>query len=177
MQLKTNTGRGLLCLLAALLFTASCDNTPDLHHVSFEVTIDRDGRTQPVTNGEFRLLKGNLIDLLGGNSKDPSGVNKLSDVSGWMIESTDREARARITQVFEKYSLARATTDSQGKGKFAPVLPGAYYVVGWARVGENQLMIWNHPVEIKKQEDPPTVVLNSSNAATIIPYPRAAARK
>ena len=175
--LRTNSRYGVLCLVIALLFVASCNNTPDLRVVTFEVTTDRGGVAQPVGGEEFRLLKGNYIDLLGGNSKDPNGASKLSDVTVLMRDSgASPEERTRVNQPFQTHSLALAKTDAQGKAKFPAVLPGNYWVVGWTRVGENQLMIWNYPVEIKKNdsEKQQHVVLNSANAAATVPYtPRA----
>jgi hypothetical protein len=141
--LHANSCSGLMCLIAAFLFVASCANQPNLRVVTFEAAIDRDGRTQPVARETFHLLKGNLIDLLGGNGKDPNGASRLSDVTGMLIESSNPEGRARMHQVFKNHGTALTQTDALGKAKFAPVLPGTYYIVGWTRVGENQLMVWN----------------------------------
>lgn len=48
-----NSRSGLLCLIAVLLFVGSCTKEPKHHVVTFEVGIDRDGRTQPVAGETF----------------------------------------------------------------------------------------------------------------------------
>lgn len=175
--LHANFRRGLICLMAVLLCVASCANEPNLRVVTFEAAIDRDGRTHPIGRTPFYLFKGNLIDLLGGDSKDPNGAGRLADVTGMLPEVSNPEGRARMYQVREKHVIARAETDAQGKAKFAAVLPGTYYIFGWTRVGENQLMIWNYPVELKEDErGEQHAVLNSSNAATTVSYTSAARR-
>lgn len=157
--------------MAVLLCVASCAKEPNLRVVTFEATIDHDGRTQPIASETFHLLKGNLIDLLGGNSKDPNGASRLSDVTGMLSENSNPEGRARMNQVFQNHAIALVKTDAQGKAKFAAVLPGTFYIFGRTRVGENQLMIWNYPVELKEdQKGEQHVVLNSQNAATTVSY-------
>ena len=172
-----NSRSRLLWLIAVLLFLGSCAKEPKLHVVTFEVGVDRDGRTQPVAGETFRLLRGNLIDLLGGNSKDPNDTGRLSDVTAQLSGSRDLEARARMSQALEKNGVALVETDAQGKAKFPPILKGTFYIVGWTRVGENELMIWNFPVDVKEeQEGEQHVVLTSANAATTVSYTTPAQR-
>lgn len=80
-------------------------------------------------------MRGNLIDLLGGNSKDPHGTDRLSDVTATLPGSSDPEARERMGQVFQKNVVALVQTDAQGKAKFPPVLKGTFHIIGWTRVG------------------------------------------
>lgn len=172
-----NSRSGLLCLIAVFLFVGSCTKEPKHHGVTFEVGIDRDGRTQPVAGETFRLMRGNLIDLLGGNSKDPNGTDRLSDVTATLPGSSDPEARERMGQVFQKNVVALVQTDTQGKARFPLVLKGTFHIIGWTRVGTNQLMIWNYPVEVKEeQEGEQHVVLTSANAAATVSYTTPAQR-
>ena len=170
--------RRVICSIVTLLLVvlAACNQEPELGVVTVEVKTDQNnGRAQPVARANFRLLKGNFIDLLGGNSKDADAAKKLWDVVDYESR-TPSERYTRVGQVFENHSIATAQTDAQGKLKFPPVLAGTYYVAGWTRVGEgNQLVIWNYEVKVKKDEEQ-NVVLNSANAATIAPYPSSAPR-
>lgn len=164
-------GLAIVTLTAALVFLASCDNRVKMGVVTIEVSLDKEGGTQPVAGEEFRLLNGNMIDLLGGNSKDPNGATKLWDLSILATrDDSDPERRMRASQPFQTNSLSFTKTDSQGKGKFLPVLLGTYYIVGWARSGNDQLVIWNYEIQVKEGEQ--NFGLNSSNAATIAPLPR-----
>ena len=165
-RLKANCAG--LCLMASLVLVASClsDKDPAKRGVAtIEVAVtDKDGRTQPVAKEMFRLLTGNMIDLLGGNSNDPNGAKKL-----WAVaDDPDPEAVIRVHKVFLKHVLSSATTDAQGKAKFGPVFPGTYYILGWTSVGqEDEIMIWNYKIEVKPGEQ--KFILNSSNAATVAP--------
>ena len=161
-----------MCVTAAIFFV-SCASQPDLRVVTIEVTADHDGRIQPAANDEFRLLKGNLIDLLGGNSKEPKDVSMLSYISATLIESSYKpEIRERIIKVYENHSIATVKTDSQGKAKFPAVLPGSYHVVGFTRLRGSRVMVWNYGIELKKEDRKAEhhVVLNPANAATIVSY-------
>lgn len=155
---------------------AACNQEAELGVVAIDVqSTQKDGRTQPVARSHFRLLKGNFIDLLGGNSKDADALKSLWDVADYESH-TESDRYTRVHKVFQDHVIATAQTDAQGKAKFPRVLAGTYYVVGWTRVGDgNQLMIWNYEVKVKKDEEQ-NLALNSANAATLAPYPSSAQR-
>ena len=169
---STSTSCWLICLLALILVGGSCLNSK--YHrgvVTIHVSVDKDGRQQPVTGESFYLVRSNPIDLLGGNSKDAKDVSKLADLTALAVNNSDPHERTRVQQAISKNSETSFRTDAQGEVKFPPVFIRTYYIVGWTRVGQNQLMIWNQPVEIERGEK--NVVLNPSNAALVATIPSA----
>ena len=169
-HLTSTSGLGLICLVVLILIGGSCLNSK--YHrgvVTIHVSVDKDGRQQPVTGESFYLVRSNPIDLLGGNSKDPKDVSKLADLTALAVNNSDPHERTRVQQAISENSETSFRTDSQGEVKFPPVFIRTYYIVGWTRVGENQLMIWNAAVEIEKGEK--NVVLNPSNAALVATIP------
>jgi hypothetical protein len=160
-----------------ILFVAGCSHTgsPEKGVLNLEVAVDYQyGGVQPVARQEFYLLDADLNELLGGSNKESKVRlwDLTSFVDGSWGEKSEKE-RADLTETIRAHTAAKGTTDLQGKLTFAPIFPGAYYILGWSTTRtEHQLIIWNYRVEVKPGAQ--KVSLSSSDSATVaewIPWP------
>ncbi len=164
----------LISLALLVLNFAACGafrSEPEKGVVILEVGVDYlYGGVQPVARQEFYLLDSDITNLLDDTviqTKD-----KLLALTAFVQGPGFEEKRAKLTEIIQRHTVAKGTTDLQGKLTFEPIPPGAYYIMGWSRTrktdGFLELLIWNHKVDVKS--GPQTVSLSSSDAAMLAPY-------
>jgi hypothetical protein len=175
LRLTLNQFRRLIPIL--VLFLAACAHIdePEKSVLNLEVGIDYQyGGVQPVARQEFYLLDADLNEMLGGTAGE--SPKRLWELTSFVDGSWGQEAekkRADLTEIIRAHTTAKATTDLHGKLSFAPIVPRAYYILGWSTARtEHQLIIWNYRVDLKPGVQ--SVSLSSSDAVTIakwLPWP------
>lgn len=174
LRVTLNQLRKLIPIL--VLFVAACAHgEPEKSVLNLEVGIDYQyGGVQPVARQEFYLLDADLNEILGGTAGE--SPKRLWELTSFVDRSWGQGAdkkRADLTEIIRAHTTAKATTDLHGRLSFTPVVPRAYYILGWSTTRtEQQLIIWNYRVDLKPGVQ--SVSLSSSDAATIanwLPWP------
>lgn len=171
---RLRTASPLISLALLVLNFAACGSQksePEKGLVILEVGVDYlYGGVQPVARQEFYLLDSDITNLLDDTTNQPN--LKLSALTAFVQGHGFEAKRHKLTEIIQQHTVAKNTTDLQGKLTFAPISPGAYYIMGWSRTrksdGFHELLIWNYKVDVRS--GPQTVSLSSSDAAMIAPY-------
>jgi len=169
----------LIVFAVLIVCAAGCRghrSEPEKSVVNLEVGIDyRIGGVQPVARQEFYLLDSDITasDELDefSHMKDKSAEPnlKLWALTAFVRGVGSEKERDKLANIIKTHTVAKGTTDLQGKITFAPMPPGAYYVLGWSPTRKDyEIIIWNYRVDVKPGTQ--KISLSSSDAATLAPY-------